>query len=132
MDFIIINILGFIEERLDRVMRQIHGFSLFLDTRQHQRRLCHKKFRFENKWLNESNCGDIIKTSWVAATGQPIEKKIEACGQALSVWGGSVNRNFRKSIVAIKQKLLNLGGKKDALRWCLFFYLILKLNSFQY
>ena len=47
--------------------------------------LQHPRFRFENVWLRESECEDVIQRSWSASAGFPIQHKLAVCGGDLSI-----------------------------------------------
>ena len=72
-----------VEERLDRAMATqswilkfpnsivysveaatSDHLPIFLDYRPQQQRRLPKRFRFENSWLHEDGCGEVVKTSW--------------------------------------------------------------------
>ena len=121
-----------IEERLDRAMvtqtwlsrfpnsiaygmeaSESDHIPLFLDTRYLGKTYRQRRFRFENNWLNEPGCGDVIMSSWESSIGQTIQYRLSACGRALAAWGGSSTRNLRQSIASCKQKMAQLKGKRD-------------------
>ena len=41
------------------------------------------KFRFENSWLREPDCAEIVEKSWSSAVGLPILIKISVCNSDL-------------------------------------------------
>ena len=49
-----------------------------------------KRFMFQNMWVQEESCEDVIKETWTAAypgdSWQQMASKIEACSVALSSW----------------------------------------------
>lgn len=45
--------------------------------------ICH--FRFENTWLTEPICKQIIKEGWVRGTGTNIQQKVKICSAMLAV-----------------------------------------------
>lgn len=46
----------------------------------------HNRFRFENAWLHEADCSDVIQDSWSSYTGDSIQHRIMICGSALMEW----------------------------------------------
>lgn len=42
-----------------------------------------KRFGFENVWLREANCVDIVRNSWVSSAGSLIQIKLSSCGSDL-------------------------------------------------
>ena len=80
-----------------------------------------KKFRFENTWLREADCIEIVKGSWSSSVGMPIQSQIEACGSALLRWGNHFSRDFRARLLDCKKKMVLLRGKRDSASMDCFF-----------
>ncbi|XXG49420.1 hypothetical protein AAC387_Pa02g3610 [Persea americana] len=72
-----------------------------------------KRFRFENLWLREVDCVDVIRNSWVSSVGSPIQRKISVCGSALLEWGGHLARDFRNCMSDCKRRMVLLRGSRD-------------------
>lgn len=53
-------------------------------------------FRFENAWLTEPLCSQIIKDCWVDEDDNSITQKIGRCAESLDVWGKEITRCFSK------------------------------------
>ncbi|XP_062093476.1 uncharacterized protein LOC133799478 [Humulus lupulus] len=70
-----------------------------------------KSFRFENAWLREPVCTQIVKDCW--AIDASIQGKIHHCGEILAAWGKEVTGNFKIKIATCKSKLKRLKGRKD-------------------
>lgn len=47
-----------------------------------------KRFRFENVWLREQECRNIVRNGWEIGTELDIIGKIRLCGLRLQEWGG--------------------------------------------
>ncbi|XP_052288553.1 uncharacterized protein LOC127899255 [Citrus sinensis] len=73
----------------------------------------HNQFRFENTWLCEADCSDVIRDSWRSYTGDFIQQRIMVCGSALMEWGGHFARDFRKRIRECKKCMAALRGRRD-------------------
>ena len=43
----------------------------------------HSRFQFENLWLRERDCADVINMIWVSSSGCSIQQKISKCGADL-------------------------------------------------
>lgn len=54
-----------------------------------------KKFRFENVWIREKECRNIIKHGWESNEGVDIVRKIKICGERLQEWGGGISEEFK-------------------------------------
>ncbi|XP_062086986.1 uncharacterized protein LOC133793707 [Humulus lupulus] len=102
-----------IEVRLDRALVSQSWFNLFLyaklfnldfSTSNHCPILLEfnfapvthslKKFKFENAWLREPMCTQIIRDSWEVCREGNIQEKIRYCGMALMDWGKDYTGNF--------------------------------------
>ena len=73
----------------------------------------HNRFRFENLWLRERDCADMINISWDSSSGCSIQQKISKCGADLIQWGGHLARDFRKRISDCKSIVARYQGRKD-------------------
>ena len=114
-----------IEERLDRFCACVEWSSLFPDAHVSHldedfsdhlplllklrrtpapSRRGSKRFMFENMWIQEESCEQVVKEAWdsVSAGGQwqRLARKVEVCSAALSRWKqetfGGVHCNIRK------------------------------------
>ena len=74
----------------------------------------YSRFRFENLWLREARCVEVICSSWVSSIEYFIQRKIKDCGSALLVWGGQLARDFHKRTLDCKQQMASLRGRRDA------------------
>lgn len=70
-------------------------------------------FRFENAWLLEPMCQQIVDAYWKEDEGIDIQGKVKACSDILAVWGKDITCNFSKAIKECKRKLKTLRNKKD-------------------
>ena len=109
-------------ERLDRAMvsqawylKNFEASSsdhlpIFLNPRQQQRRPRQQRFQFENMWLAEPECGDVIKHSWQTSLSDTVQIRLQNCGCALVDWGRSPSvEAFSK----VKQRYNNLFDLKQ-------------------
>ncbi|KAK9195743.1 hypothetical protein WN943_003868 [Citrus x changshan-huyou] len=86
---------------------------IFLDPSPGQYITRNRRFRFENVWLREVDCSEVIRESWHSNPGHSIQNKILACGSALTEWGSHLGRNFRKRIMDCKNRMASLRGRRD-------------------
>lgn len=86
---------------------------IFLDPNPKLHAYRNSRFRFENLWLREARCGDVIRSSWASSTDLSIQQKIKDCGKALLVWGGHLARDFRNRKLECKQQVASLRGCRD-------------------
>ena len=52
------------------------------------------KFRFENAWLKDPICIQIIKDSWEGGSNMDLFMKINTCSKSLAEWGVSITGGF--------------------------------------
>ncbi|KAM6568466.1 hypothetical protein CsatB_016451 [Cannabis sativa] len=64
-----------------------------------------KRFRFENAWLREPLCTQIVKDSWEFSNSNSITEKIDLCGKALADWGQCYTGNFERKIQQCKKEV---------------------------
>ncbi|XP_074356168.1 uncharacterized protein LOC141695859 [Apium graveolens] len=123
------NTTTLLEIRLDRAMANSSWFDLFPLTKLYnlegspsnhspifmepvsrQKGNYRKKFHFENAWLMEPLCMQIIRDNWLDNTSN-IVQKVEQCGEMLSKWGKEITGSFGKRIRECKMKLKDLRVK---------------------
>lgn len=98
-----------VEIRLDRVLTNNQWFDLFPTTKVYnlegspsdhspllvvpevQSKGSKKfKFRFENAWLLDPMCVQIVKDSWLGQEEASIVQKIQYCAESLGIWGREI------------------------------------------
>lgn len=50
-----------------------------------------KRFKFENIWIREKDCFNLVKESWQYTTGREILDKVSHCCLKLDEWGGGLS-----------------------------------------
>lgn len=124
--------VNWIEIRLDRAMADskwweaFHSAQLFnldhicsdhspifLQPKMEQRIISKRKFRFENAWLTDSMCLEIVKSSCNLDRNMSISKKLEGCKHTLHDWGHKLTGNFKERIRVCKTALKKLRGRRD-------------------
>lgn len=73
-----------------------------------------RHFRFENAWLTEPMCFQIIKDGWAVENIGDIMQKMKCCAESLEVWGREITGCFSKRIKDCKNILKLLRDKTDA------------------
>ncbi|XP_062103848.1 uncharacterized protein LOC133814961 [Humulus lupulus] len=86
---------------------------LFLDPRFVLHGPYVKKFRFENAWLREPLCHQVVGDAWGRHPGRDILGKVAYCGEVLGRWGKEVTGNLNFRIEVSKRRLLRLKGRRD-------------------
>lgn len=67
-----------------------------------------KRFRFENAWLTEPLCRQLVKDEWENNNSIGVQEKIKQCGEKLEAWGTELTDNFGRRIKACKMELKQL------------------------
>lgn len=71
------------------------------------------RFRFENMWLKEKDCLNIIHMCWSSMAGHSIMEKIQFCCLKLEEWGGGTVKEFRTKIKEYKWRLKRMRSRRD-------------------
>uniref|UniRef100_A0A803NGP6 DUF4283 domain-containing protein n=1 Tax=Cannabis sativa TaxID=3483 RepID=A0A803NGP6_CANSA len=72
-------------------------------------------FKFENAWLKDALCYEIVKSCWNDDNNSDIFAKINSCAIALAPWGKEITGNFNKRIKKCRAELKLLKNKRDEL-----------------
>ncbi|XP_060961746.1 uncharacterized protein LOC133031961 [Cannabis sativa] len=72
-----------------------------------------KKFKFENAWLREPLCLQVVKDVWEREPRLDDQNKIKMCGDALSIYGKDYIGDFNTRIKEAKLTLKQLKGRRD-------------------
>uniref|UniRef100_A0A803PQ00 Uncharacterized protein n=1 Tax=Cannabis sativa TaxID=3483 RepID=A0A803PQ00_CANSA len=72
-----------------------------------------KRFRFENAWLKEPICYQIINDCWNSSVEADIFQKITCCSKQLVDWGKTITGDFKQRIGICRRELDQLKSKTD-------------------
>lgn len=86
---------------------------IFLEPIRRDKTLGKRGFRFENAWLMEPLCKQIVRENWEDDTVH-ILQKVKQCGESLGQWGKEITSCFGKRIRECKARLKILRGRRDA------------------
>nr|GMD27056.1 uncharacterized protein LOC109174453 [Ipomoea batatas] len=75
-----------------------------------------RRFCFDNMWLREDVCREIVEHSWHRTMGLDVPSRIEVCGQDVWRWGKNFNKDFQRRIEKCKGRLERRMNKIDRLR----------------
>nr|GMC66645.1 uncharacterized protein LOC109158536 [Ipomoea batatas] len=73
-----------------------------------------KRFCFDNMWLREDRCREIVMQSWDRMRGLDIITRVECCGKDIWRWGRNYNKDYQRKIDACKRRLDGLRNRRDA------------------
>ncbi|XP_074362452.1 uncharacterized protein LOC141702724 [Apium graveolens] len=120
-----------IEIRLDRVLANAQWLELFPTAKvynlkrspsdysplllvpESQHKGVKNKFHFENSWLLEPACFQIVKDCWEDQVTHNVMHKLSNYAKSLQVWGLEITGCFQKRIKDCKGKLKVLRNKRD-------------------
>ncbi|XP_074373938.1 uncharacterized protein LOC141714312 [Apium graveolens] len=72
-----------------------------------------KHFRFENAWLREPMCHQIVQSSWELFSEDSFQKKIKCCSTSLAKWGKEITENFKERIAKLNKVLRRVKSRRD-------------------
>ncbi|XP_074355726.1 uncharacterized protein LOC141695374 [Apium graveolens] len=84
-----------------------------------------KRFQFENIWIKEKDCFNLVKDSWEHTAGKPILEKMSYCALRLEEWGGGISHEFNQQLLECRKNLRKFRAHRDvpgiqtynAVRW---------------
>lgn len=86
---------------------------IWLELQTASRTVCTKAFRFENAWLREPMCYQLVKDVWENNSDASFYNKLSQCSEVLSVWEKEITRNFNRRINRSKKILSTLKRRRD-------------------
>ncbi|EEF43404.1 conserved hypothetical protein [Ricinus communis] len=72
------------------------------------------RFRFENVWLHERDCREVVSRSWEQHEGHNVLGKISRSGLVLAKWGRAITQNFRRNLERCRNSMKHLRNRRDA------------------
>ncbi|KAM6593181.1 hypothetical protein CsatA_000884 [Cannabis sativa] len=73
----------------------------------------HKQFRFENFWLREPMCFQVINDCWVESALSGIQEKIQLCGTKLTAWNSDYLGKFHSRLKHWKSEARKFKAGRD-------------------
>ncbi|XP_060972631.1 uncharacterized protein LOC133038482 [Cannabis sativa] len=129
------NSANWIEERLDKALVSHEWISTFPQATLHNLEISTSdhcpillilkgvspaysfvSFRFENAWLREPLCKQLVEGCWEGSGLVSMQEKILRCGEVLGKWGREITGNFRKRIDQCKRQISNSKWGKDPMK----------------
>ncbi|XP_074369678.1 uncharacterized protein LOC141711143 [Apium graveolens] len=71
------------------------------------------RFRFENIWLREKECMNVVRNGWDLARGMDVTGKIQVCAEKLQQWGGGLSNEYKAKIHQCRLRLKKLRSWRD-------------------
>lgn len=85
---------------------------IFLELSQDARPGNSRHFRFENAWLREPKCKEIVTDCWLTNSALDYDQKISICQKKLGLWGKEITGNFAQRIRQCKHRLKHLKQRR--------------------
>lgn len=79
-----------------------------------QKYIMTRRFRFENAWLTDQKCLDLVRDNWNTRNSNSIQEKLVRCQGVLDEWGRNITGNFQGRINSCKLMLKKLKNRRDA------------------
>lgn len=71
------------------------------------------RFRFENSWLREKRCSEIVRECWQQNQNNSIEYIIDLCARQLKVWGDQLSKSFKEKLSQCRERMDRFRGGAD-------------------
>lgn len=78
-----------------------------------QQEFSNRCFKFENAWLTEPLCKELVKNSWSQSGSESLQEKLIKCSSVLQRWGKNITGNFKERIKLCKSRIAYLHGRRD-------------------
>lgn len=72
-----------------------------------------KRFKFENVWIREDECGRVVRDSWSQVEDRNIIEKVEYCCLKLEEWGGGKVKEMRIKIQQCRKEMRKFRSRRD-------------------
>lgn len=122
-----------IQERLDRGLENSNWRELFPSAEVHVLEvstsdhlpLCiclnkqvyqpkERRFRFENVWIKDNECRNIVQNCWNLVEGDDIVEKMLRCCAKLEEWGDGLVRDMRAKMDNCRKEMRKLRSRRDS------------------
>lgn len=86
---------------------------LFLEPEVQVFSQCINRFKFENSWLREPMCEQLVRSVWDEYGNGNIQMKISKCGDVLADWGKEITGCFKERLKRCKARMKELRRQRD-------------------
>ncbi|XP_019172068.1 PREDICTED: uncharacterized protein LOC109167502 [Ipomoea nil] len=73
------------------------------------------RYRFENLWLREAHCREVMIDSWSKSHGQDLMNRVGRCGKAIWIWGKNFARDFQRRLDFWRRRMESTKHRRDQL-----------------
>ncbi|KAJ9135774.1 hypothetical protein P3X46_032917 [Hevea brasiliensis] len=71
-------------------------------------------FRFENVWLREPSCRDVVLCTWSLCPSRSLQDKMVNCAWDLQLWGSGFLKQCQHRVIISKKTMELYRGKFDS------------------
>lgn len=72
-----------------------------------------KRFRFENMWIQEDECRNIVEGCWNGGEYNDIMDKMAFCCAKLEEWGGGMLKNLKLKLSNYRKEMQRMRTRRD-------------------
>ncbi|KAL8115005.1 hypothetical protein AgCh_021723 [Apium graveolens] len=72
-----------------------------------------RRFRFENMWVQEKECRNIVHECWHNGGEHDLLSKLARCCQRLEEWGGGLIKNLKSKLAFYRKEMQRLKSRRD-------------------
>lgn len=72
-----------------------------------------EEIKFENFWLKEKHCREIVFRSWEQSSGLSLINWLVRCSKEIWNWGKGLKRNFQLEVNFYKMQIENMRDRVD-------------------
>lgn len=71
------------------------------------------RFRFENLWIKETECRNLIHRCWSDNQGAELTYKLVRCCARLEEWGGRLIKDMKNKFLQFRSEMQRLRTRRD-------------------
>lgn len=72
-----------------------------------------KRFKFENVWLKEKDCVNMVKENWSYMEDHEILEKLQYVCLKLEEWGGGIGQEYKQKMKNCRVQLRKFRSRRD-------------------
>lgn len=65
----------------------------------------HRRFKFENLWIRERRCIEIVQNTWENSSGLRLRDRLDICSKEIWRWGKKLVKDFQLQIDLCKHQM---------------------------
>lgn len=72
-----------------------------------------KRFQFDNMWVREKDCYNLVKECWDSEVCGDIVNKINRCCLRLEEWGGGLVKEMKEQLALMRVQMRRFRSRRD-------------------